>query len=172
MVWAAAAWIGDSRGELDVDPDPQACGVPVKLSQVSWKDDTTNSDPEFGGSPNVKLTVTYQFESSTHNAADLSTCTIREFVVFPTTSDRWTDSPPFPQHDPPPYETNPLITTFTPVPSSPGSSLAKFQDEHFTWGNFVKPYTSNANYSVYQEYAYKCTCAGMQDFLYFIQCGG
>jgi hypothetical protein len=114
---------------------PPPCAIPTNFRQTSCSD--------AGGGV---LHFEYRYDSSTGNLADLGGCTMGEIVTYPGGN-------PF-HHPSPPFGTagwdNPTIINF--------AASGGVQDNHFTPGAFVKPYSS-AGVTATQFYRYKCACA-------------
>lgn len=113
------------------------CAVPVNFRQ-------TGSGVDIGGGV---LRFEYDWDSSTGNTANLTSCVVGEFVDYPGTANTYLPpSPPFPTtgfDDP----------TIANVPGTDGG----FLDFHRTNGSFVTPYQASS-FTAVQHYRYQCSC--------------
>jgi hypothetical protein len=89
-----------------------------------------------------RLHFDYVWESDTGDKNDLAGCQVGELVIYPFT--------PFPPSLPP---NNPDNPTDPDVPAT----RAKVTDDHFTEGEFIKPYRRTV-YIATQRYRYRCPC--------------
>ena len=111
------------------------CAVPTGYQQTSGSGDGQGI-----------LHFTYTWGSSTGNLADLSACTVREYVTYPGNS-------PFIWPDPPYSQAN---TTF-PVTLGGPAAAGTAPDTH-SYPGFQQPYQANS-FTATQYYQYICPCA-------------
>jgi hypothetical protein len=131
----------EGRGKVGQPP------IPTNFIQTNVQDT---------GGGNLKFT--YEWSSNTGNIADLSQCSVREYVTYPGSGNfNWTS---------PPYDTsgnptaNPTITN-PPFPATDGGSY----DNNLHPG-FSKPYVYN-QFTAAQKFQYSCTnyqSGAWQDF--------
>jgi hypothetical protein len=116
-------------------PTNVTCAVPTNYQQTQGSD-----------AGNGVLSFQYTWTSSTGNLADLSACTVREYVTYPGTSPFIWKSPPYA-----PFQ--------TPFPVTLGTSATNgtSPDTHGHPG-FVTPYSADS-FTATQYYQYICPCA-------------
>ena len=106
----------------------------------------TNYQGSCSDAGNGVLSCQYTWNSSSGNLADLSACTVREYVTYPGTSPFIWKSPPY-------------VPTQTPFPVTLGGSATtgSAPDTHGKPG-FVTPYSADS-FTATQYYQYICPCA-------------
>lgn len=124
---------------VDVNPP-----IPVNFSQTAVDDNG-----------NGTLTFTYNWESSDSSLPDLSNCSIREWVNYPTTGFYFWASPPYidnssgtPQ---PPVTPSPTILPSPPLPASNGV----IYDNQFRF-DFLPPYGTD-DFTAHQFWQFSCS---------------
>jgi len=112
------------------------------------------------------LSVTYKWDSSSGDLADLSSCTVSESIIGynPAGGNPYQpQSPPFPiEKSPCGLFFNPYNPTTNPHPDPIPGTDGELVDNHSICSPFVKPY-SHLSFTATQNYVY--SCSGMTGYL-------
>ncbi len=121
--------------EQPTAPTKVTCAVPTNYTQTSG----------YGDASGV-LHFQYTWDSNTGNLADLSACTVREYVTYPGSSPFNWPSPPY-------------LETSTPFPVTLGGpgTTGTASDTH-SYPGFQQAYTANS-FTATQYYQYVCPCS-------------